>query len=293
MGIVEALASRGHQVTVVSGYAESTKKNNIRDVLIKDLDIDSIVSTSFESPGNAIKNLLLNSPQMCSDTLGQKDVQDLKKEKFDIVMISVFFNYCYLSLVDHFNVPFVYLSSGGLFSPFTDMANNVDFPSVFSSKVLGASFPLSFKERLLNTFYNGFFWGVFKFYLMPRTEKICKERGLCSENLSLFDLGNNSSLTIINSFKTLEVPPRPVIPNIIYAGGAHIKPAKGVPKDLESWIAGSGNEGFIFFSLGSTLNPSILPERYRKILVKVFGSLKQRILWKWSEEINARFGPKM
>ncbi|RXG58614.1 hypothetical protein Avbf_14295, partial [Armadillidium vulgare] len=112
MGIVEALAARGHQVTVVSGYAESTQKKNIRDVLIKDFDIDSIVSTSFESPGNAIKNLLLNSPQMCSDTLAQKDVQDLKKEKFDIVMISVFFNYCYLSLVDHFNYLFMSLTNG-------------------------------------------------------------------------------------------------------------------------------------------------------------------------------------
>ncbi|RXG51215.1 UDP-glucuronosyltransferase 2B16 [Armadillidium vulgare] len=100
------------------------------------------------------------------------------------------------------------------------MANNVDFPSVFASKVLGASFPLSFKERLLNTFYNGFFGGVFKFYLIP-------------------------------SFKTLEVPPRPVIPNIIYAGGAHIKPAKAVPK---------------------------------KILVKVFWIFEAESSLEWSEE---------
>ncbi|KAB7505537.1 Cyanidin-3-O-glucoside 2-O-glucuronosyltransferase [Armadillidium nasatum] len=74
------------------------------------------------------------------------------------------------------------------------------------------------------------------------------------------------------------------MPNVIYAGGAHIKPAKKLPKDLEDWVEGSGEDGFIFFSLGSALNPDFLPEKYRQILVKVFGSLKQRVLWKWNIE---------
>lgn len=32
------------------------------------------------------------------------------------------------------------------------------------------------------------------------------------------------------SIRTLEYPPRPMMPNIVYAGGIHIKPPKGLSK---------------------------------------------------------------
>ncbi|CAL4098475.1 unnamed protein product, partial [Meganyctiphanes norvegica] len=53
---------------------------------------------------------------------------------------------------------------------------------------------------------------------------------------------------------------------------------------LEEWIAGAGEEGFIFFSLGSVVKPSDIPENTRLMLVKVLGSLKQRVLWKWDKD---------
>ncbi|RXG56124.1 2-hydroxyacylsphingosine 1-beta-galactosyltransferase [Armadillidium vulgare] len=88
-------------------------------------------------------------------------------------------------------------------------------------------------------------------------------------NLLCFSATVSSRSFIILSVRTLEYPPRPGMPNVIYAGGAHIKTPKKLPKDLEDWVEGSGEEGFIFFSLGSALNPDFLPEK---------------VLWKWNKE---------
>ena len=57
-----------------------------------------------------IRKLFLDSPSLCLEGLGTKEVQDLKKDKYDFVILSLFFDYCYLSLVDHFKVIFVFKS---------------------------------------------------------------------------------------------------------------------------------------------------------------------------------------
>ncbi|KAK4312431.1 hypothetical protein Pmani_000885 [Petrolisthes manimaculis] len=71
---------------------------------------------------------------------------------------------------------------------------------------------------------------------------------------------------------------------MIFSGGIHTRPAQPLPKDLEEWVEGAGSDGFIFFSLGSAVKPSSMPEENRKILLEVFGSLKQRVLWKWDQD---------
>lgn len=53
---------------------------------------------------------------------------------------------------------------------------------------------------------------------------------------------------------------------------------------MDDFLNGSGEDGFIFFSLGSIVNPSEMPEKTRKVFLKVFSKLKQRVLWKWATE---------
>ncbi|XP_045120300.1 UDP-glycosyltransferase UGT5-like isoform X2 [Portunus trituberculatus] len=101
---------------------------------------------------------------------------------------------------------------------------------------------------------------------------------------SLQQLRLNSSLFITNSVKTMENPILPYTPTVVHAGGIHCRPAKSLPQDLQQWIAGAGDSGFIFFSLGSLVKPSTMKEQYKKVLVEVFGSLNQRVLWKWDED---------
>ncbi|KAG0726462.1 UDP-glucuronosyltransferase 2B17 [Chionoecetes opilio] len=53
--------------------------------------------------------------------------------------------------------------------------------------------------------------------------------------------------------------------------------------DLQQWISEAGTPGFILFSLGTVVKSSTMPEKYKKVLVDVFESLEQRVLWKWDD----------
>lgn len=46
--------------------------------------------------------------------------------------------------------------------------------------------------------------------------------------------------------------PRPLMPGIIYYGGAHIKPPKPLPIDLQQYLD-TAEHGVVLFSLGSHL----------------------------------------
>jgi UDP:flavonoid glycosyltransferase YjiC (YdhE family) len=59
----------------------------------------------------------------------------------------------------------------------------------------------------------------------------------------------------------------------------------GLSQDLKEYLDASGaHGGFILFSMGSHLNASSMPAEIRMELIKAFGSLKERVLWKWDED---------
>ncbi|KAL7630187.1 UNVERIFIED_CONTAM: hypothetical protein RMT77_019674 [Armadillidium vulgare] len=294
MGIAEALAKRGHKVTMVSSFVPSRSIKNIREIVIKNVTTDPLLSSTFDVPSDAITKLFHETPKLCSDGLEQSHVQNLKNEEFDVILISIFFDLCYLSFVHHFKVPFIFMTSSALVGSMSDYLNNIHFPSISGSILVEPNFPLSFTERLTAVGAETTFTLLLKHYLEPRMYSICVERGLCPKDMPTFSkIIQNSSLAIVNSVRTLEWPPKPLMPNIIYAGGIHIKPPKELQIDLEEFIQGAGEDGFIYFSLGSALKPSFLPEVHRKMLINVFGSLKQRILWKWDQQTMADLPPNV
>lgn len=52
-------------------------------------------------------------------------------------------------------------------------------------------------------------------------------------------------------------------------------------QDLEEFIKGSGDAGFIFVSMGSSVKAANMPEKLRRLFLHVFRQLPQRVLWKW------------
>ncbi|XP_028167287.1 UDP-glucuronosyltransferase 2B4-like [Ostrinia furnacalis] len=74
---------------------------------------------------------------------------------------------------------------------------------------------------------------------------------------------------------------RPVPPNVVHLGGMHQKPAKDLPKHLQTFLDSSKN-GVIYVSFGSIIDPTQFPQERIKILVNVFSKLPYDILWKWN-----------
>ncbi|KAJ8954683.1 hypothetical protein NQ318_011375 [Aromia moschata] len=70
----------------------------------------------------------------------------------------------------------------------------------------------------------------------------------------------------------------PLVPSMIEIGGFHVAPPKKLPKDLQDYLD-NASEGVIYFSLGSNL------KKKRDMLLRVFSKLKEKVLWKWEDDI--------
>ncbi|XP_064077579.1 UDP-glycosyltransferase UGT5-like [Macrobrachium nipponense] len=128
------------------------------------------------------------------------------------------------------------------------------------------------------------FWSICVTYIVASSrgveraasvQKTCRPLSTCTGMLQL---------TFANNVRELQSPARPYVPAVVSIGGIQCRPAEQLPQDLHEWVEGSGEEGLIYFSLGSIVKPSSLPEKNRQMFVRVFASLKQRVLWKWDQE---------
>ncbi|KOB70242.1 UDP-glucosyltransferase [Operophtera brumata] len=99
---------------------------------------------------------------------------------------------------------------------------------------------------------------------------------------SFEELKYNSSLVFGNSHVSMGQATR--LPQIYKpVGGYHIEDTlKPLPEDLKK-LMDEAKHGVIYFSMGSNLKSKDLPEQLKKDLLKVFGTLKQTVLWKFEE----------
>lgn len=148
-------------------------------------------------------------------------------------------------------------------------------------------------ERTLN-FMITVAWRLFRdFYHIPAQQEILyKYFGPDVPNIK--ELEQRSSLLFINSESSMGYP-RALSQNIISTGGMHIVKSNPLPEELKKWLDES-EHGVIYFSLGSAMKSADLPLEKRESLLEAFGKLKQRILWKWEEDVlpgqpkNVRLG---
>ncbi len=99
----------------------------------------------------------------------------------------------------------------------------------------------------------------------------------------LLELEKNISLALNWGHPMLMDGMRPVSPNFQFVGMLNCKPAQPLPKDLENFVAGA-EHGIIYVSFGTVFQSQFMSEASQQLFLKVFGSLKQRVIWKWEKE---------
>ncbi|XP_069937313.1 UDP-glucosyltransferase 2-like [Cherax quadricarinatus] len=259
MGIVNALADDNIQVTMVSPFKPSKVRENVHEVVFSGGDLSRQVPNLFT--GNkmtAPMTMMKILPGLCVDALGTKEVQNLLKEDFDLVLLSVFVSECFLSAVHQMKV-----SPAGLLTPAPSIIGNTRFPSYDASFMLDFKHPMTFMERAISTLSDVAMDAMLFYYLSPRMESECRRRGLCPDDMpSLSEIGSNASHVLINSVQTIDYPARPYVPAVVHCGGIHLRPAQPLSQELEDWVQDAGDAGFIFFSLGSAVTPPSMPEQF-------------------------------
>lgn len=140
---------------------------------------------------------------------------------------------------------------------------------------------MNYGERFYNTLMSIYDWTIYKLITFPIQQRLYNKY-FPNARRSLTEMSKNYSFIFSNHHVSFSTP-RPNLPNVVEIGGIHVKPAKKLPKDIQEFFD-SATDGAIVFSMGSYIDGTDWDPKNREIFLRVFGKLKQKVLWRYSNE---------
>ncbi|XP_046635580.1 UDP-glycosyltransferase UGT5-like [Daphnia pulicaria] len=310
--LVAELADRGHFVTYWNGLLQSdksssviqsnqttTNSSNMRLLTSPNLvrlnsqhqidfnDRDSPFRLLFRMPGTLEKyckaiyedpifHWLMNS-----------------KERYDLIILDGFSNDCTLLLAEVFDVPFIYLNC---FPPSPWLLYAIGSPLALDHfpNPAGTRDKMDLWQRTFNTVTSVGALFIYRWHILPMIDRVASQV-LGKHNLtSIVDIqSRHLSLLMTNTHFSINFQ-FPTSPAVVEVGGLHLGgKLKRLPKDLVSFLDGSGDAGFIIVSFGSMLRGDGLPKDFRRLFLSVFARLPQRIVWKWEDQSKLGNGEEL
>ncbi|CAH0596435.1 unnamed protein product [Chrysodeixis includens] len=296
-GVVKHLLKAGHEVTYVSAIPYKNPSKNYRHI---------DVSASIELPQDLIniKSIMNNEVPTMDATMvvfmmagitkmyiESKEMQTLlndPNEKFDAVITEWMFSEIPAGLATVFDCPLIYLSTvepHWRILKLVDLAGN---PAYDVDAISTYSAPLNFYQRAWEL-YNRIKSTVLEVVLVNAVQEqsyqelfvpIIEKKGRKAPPFE--EVRYNISLVLGNSHLSMGFPTSE--PQIYKAiGGYHIEDTvEPLPKDLQD-LLDNAKHGLIYFSMGSNLKSKDLPTEVKMNILKMLGSLKQTVLWKFEE----------
>uniref|UniRef100_A0A182WAE8 Uncharacterized protein n=1 Tax=Anopheles minimus TaxID=112268 RepID=A0A182WAE8_9DIPT len=309
--LFEALAARGHNLTIVSPFEIQYAYENIRQVRItglfshiEDYGLHANVFTKRDKSsfyGNT--NLIYGTAAMADYTLGHPKLQELLKnqnETFDLLILDQVLCESLLGLAYHYGVPAIVYSAAASNKYTNEMVGNPHNPAYNPIPSLGYSDRMDLVQRVWNTFVSICEQFNYRYLYLPSQEAVY-QRYFSRHNMPpLLDLIHNVSLVMFNSHPVINFA-RPFVPNMIEIGGAHIRELEdtGFSQDVINWVEKAKN-GVIYFSMGTNIRSADFPDSLRDAFVGAFSKLSQvLVIWKWenatlpNQSGNVIIGPWM
>ena len=206
------------------------------------------------------------------------------EENFDFIIVEGYWNECVLPLIGVHKVPFAYITSAAACNFHFDA---IDSPQAYDHFPLPAAGYFKDDMNLIQRTFNGLlnFFGLLTRHgiILSSVDRAASQLLSNQVNLTL------SAKEIENQFLSLLIAKAtpgimygsPKSANFIEAGGIHCVPSQPLPNDLECFIDDSGDAGFIIVSFGSLLRGSNMPNELKKVFIKTFARIHQKVLWKW------------
>ncbi|XP_075985854.1 uncharacterized protein LOC142982983 [Anticarsia gemmatalis] len=290
--LTQALAKRGHEVTVITpdpAFTNTRAPPNLTEIDVHDISYN-IWKEKFMSTAKGNEDDFLDQMDAIMEAitsivdiqLKDKRVLEIvqgKNQKFDLILAEACVRTA-LVFSHVYKVPVIQVSSfGAVFDNFAAVGapnHPLLYPTLMRQKLNNLT-----KWEKLSELYNHY-----------RTEYVfekfkTREHALLSKHVgndlpSIDELSQNVDMLLLNVNPIFEGI-RPVPPNVIYMGGLHQNPEKELPTDLKSYLDSSKN-GVIYISFGTNVDPSLLPPERIQILVKTFSKLPYDVLWKWNKD---------
>ncbi|XP_063069604.1 UDP-glucuronosyltransferase-like isoform X2 [Engraulis encrasicolus] len=297
--LVEELGRRGHQVVVLipeaslsMGPSDHTTTLTFpvpytRDHMTKDLDKNlgkfmeiDVSTTAAKAMNYWFTTVMLSNITMitCEHLLYNKELmQTLRDHDFDALLTDPFWPVGVIAGA-YLNLPSVYVVfPGSLPCPIDMMATRCPSPvSYIPRRYTHYSNRMNFWERSVN---------MVKALVEPaacnriylHADEVASD--VLKRKTSIPELASNAALWLVRSSFVLEYP-IPLMPNMVMVGGMKAKKPKPLPLEVEEFVSGSGEAGFVIFTLGSMV--SQMPEKKAHEFFEAFRQIPQRVVWRYT-----------
>ncbi|XP_063832465.1 UDP-glucosyltransferase 2-like [Ostrinia nubilalis] len=297
-GVVRHLLNAGHEVTFITPFPKDNPDPKLRQIKVSDkIDHDvnyikQILDNELE-PFNPFKVVELFM-EFSRRTMQNPQVQEMlndPKQTFDVVVAEWMFSEIYAGFAAVYGCPLIWLSS---VEPHTMILQLVDeslHPAYNPGLMSSSAPPFTFMERVKELFFLGASLLLKNVFLVSYEREAYEEMyvpviKMKGRPVPTFDeIKYNVSLILGNSHVSLGQATR-LPQNYKAVAGYHIDTNfKPLPEDLKN-ILDNAKHGVIYFSMGSNLKSKDMPEKLKMSLLKMFGGLKQTVLWKFEDTIE-------
>ena len=225
------------------------------------------------------KVFLEDGSTTCSEAIHESDtlMKIIKESKNVDAVIGM--STCSVFLSHILNASFISLSPVGPIPLFLKGFGDTTNPFIQPHPILTSIEPLSFFDKIKNILL-GSAWNAFIVYLSNLERSILEES--IGEPIPPFQdiLIERSTFYLTNSHFVTHGN-WPYNKNVVEIGGAHLKPGKPLPLELQKYMD-SHPEGVIYVSFGSAFKPSEMKIEQKMAFIETFKTLKSPIIWKWN-----------
>uniref|UniRef100_A0A7G3B246 UDP-glucuronosyltransferase n=1 Tax=Lutzomyia longipalpis TaxID=7200 RepID=A0A7G3B246_LUTLO len=294
--IMQALAARGHEVTVLSHFPDRANTTNLRVLVIEEhtslLNVmDLAVFDNRRAYNHFLEFFMLYDwgTQSCRKALGSAALQHLlaSGETFDLVITESFNTDCLLAVAHRLNAPFIGLSSCTLQPWHLDRVGIPNFPSYIPTLFMGYSEDMTFGQRLANWITLQSFKFAYKLFNDRTANSIVAEH-LGPGIPDVGELAKRTSLIMVNTHYSLSGT-KPLPPSVVEIGGGYLFSThentldSKLDPELREFLDSADN-GVIYISWGSMIRAETLPAAKRDGILQALAMQPQKVLWKWENE---------
>ncbi|KAL5240578.1 hypothetical protein ACI65C_007988 [Semiaphis heraclei] len=290
--LLRALTDSGHHVTAFTPLPDGERINYTEidissEISALDVGIDSKFIMENFRKSTVMIPLVMNWTRCICDIINEhpkmKDIilnggED--SSGYDLIIVERAASECVTYVAAKLDVPIIFSSPSPLKTTIEySLIGSGPNPATVSHVMAYHSVPRTFFQRLTNSLFF-----VYSAFLNTR-----KESEMKTNHPSEFDLEEpvKPSLVFVNTYYLTEAP-RPFPPNVIQVGGIHLQqPPKDdiIPADILEYIDNSPH-GVIYFTLGSIVEMSTLPEHIQNAYKDGLSQVPQRVLWKYEGEMK-------
>jgi glucuronosyltransferase len=228
--LINALAEKGHNLTIVSSVNSSYKLPSVHEIVpVTSAEVFAEFLNPFEARKLSTLGRITQGADhwitICHKVYQNEDVQGLLKNgKFDLVIVNGIGNNCFYGMIPSFNAPSMALLTLPASNFNTERLGTHLPPSHVPMSFLDLTERMNFKQRTLNTVIQWLLIIADKLYYTPLFGAV-KTKYHGEDWPELGTISRNFSMLLVNSHLSMN-PLLPLLPDIVEVGGMHCRPAK-------------------------------------------------------------------